>query len=394
MKNLLIRNGTIISPTDGIKFEKRDILVLHGKIYAIGLNLKEKIRKEKLLTNKEFEIINADNMYISPGFIDVHTHCYKRKLPTGMDSDSIGIEKGSTVIFDAGTAGPSNYYDFKKKYMDECKTEVYSFLNVTNEGLNILNESTSLDVINFDKVESIVEKNIEKIKGIKVKASKFQSNESGIDIIKKSKQVAKKLNLPLVVYIGEYPSYIDEVMNILGKGDVVTPVYGNSTNGILKESGTLRKSVINAKNRGVLFDVCHGVDQFDFKVFKKAIKQGLEPDLISTDMHIKNMKDVNYSLLNVINKIMELGISLEKCIEKVTEYPTKIFDLHGNKGRIKIGGEGDFTIFTMEECNDIIKDYNNNELVLNKKLRLQYTVKSCMKSSEVYRHGYENTIIN
>lgn len=115
MKNLLIRNGTIISPTDGIKFEKRDILVLHGKIYAIGLNLKEKIRKEKLLTNKEFEIINADNMYISPGFIDVHTHCYKRKLPTGMDSDSIGIEKGSTVIFDAGTAGPSNYYDFKKK---------------------------------------------------------------------------------------------------------------------------------------------------------------------------------------------------------------------------------------------------------------------------------------
>ncbi len=65
MKNLLIRNGTIISPTDGIKFEKRDILVLHGKIYAIGLNLKEKIRKEKLLTNKEFEIINADNMYIS-----------------------------------------------------------------------------------------------------------------------------------------------------------------------------------------------------------------------------------------------------------------------------------------------------------------------------------------
>ncbi len=80
-----------------------------------------------------------------------------------------------------------------------------------------MNESTSLDVINFDKVESVVEKNIEKIKGIKVKASKFQSNKNGIDIIKKSKQVAKKLNLPLVVYIGEYPSYIDEVMNILGK---------------------------------------------------------------------------------------------------------------------------------------------------------------------------------
>lgn len=127
MKNLLIRNGTIISPTDGIKFEKRDILVLHGKIYAIGLNLKEKIRKEKLLTNKEFEIINADNMYISPGFIDVHTHCYKRKLPTGMDSDSIGIEKGSTVIFDASTAGPLNYYDFKKSIWMSVKQKYILF---------------------------------------------------------------------------------------------------------------------------------------------------------------------------------------------------------------------------------------------------------------------------
>ncbi|MCC0629691.1 amidohydrolase family protein [Clostridioides sp. ES-S-0108-01] len=394
MKNLLIRNGTIISPTEDIKFEKRDILVLHGKIYDIGLNLKEKIRKERLLTNKEFEIINADNMYIAPGFIDVHTHCYKRKLPTGMDSDSIGIEKGSTVIFDAGTAGPLNYYDFKKKYMDKCKTEVYSFLNVTNEGLNILNESTSLDVINFNNVESVVEKNMEKIKGIKVKASKFQSNENGVDIIKKSKEVAKKLNLPLVVYIGEYPSYIDEVMNILGKGDVVTPVYGNSTHGIFNEFGILRKSVINAKNRGVLFDVCHGLDQFDFEIFKKAVKQGLEPDLISTDMHIKNMKDISYSLLNVINKIMELGIPFEKCIEKVTEYPTKIFNLHGSKGRIKVGGEGDFTIFTMKDSNDIIKDYNDNELTLKKKLSLQYTVKSWMKSSEVYRHEYEGSIIN
>lgn len=87
-------------------------------------------------------------------------------------------------------------------------------------------------------------------------------------------------------------------------------------------------------------------------------------------MYIKNMKDVNYFFLNVINKIMEFGIFLEKCIEKVIEYLIKIFDLYGNKGRIKIGGEGDFIIFIMEECNDIIKDYNNNEFVLNKKLRL------------------------
>lgn len=63
-----------------------------------------------------------------------------------------------------------------------------------------------------------------------------------------------------MVYIGEYLLYIDEVMNILGKGDVVILVYGNSINGIFKEFGILRKLVINVKNRGVLFDVCYGVD--------------------------------------------------------------------------------------------------------------------------------------
>lgn len=173
MKNLFIRNGIIIFLIDGIKFEKRDILVLYGKIYVIGLNFKEKIRKEKLFINKEFEIINVDNMYIFLGFIDVYIYCYKRKLFIGMDFDLIGIEKGFIVIFDVGIVGFLNYYDFKKKYMDECKIEVYFFLNVINEGLNILNELIFLDVINFDKVELIVEKNIEKIKGIKVKVSKF-----------------------------------------------------------------------------------------------------------------------------------------------------------------------------------------------------------------------------
>ncbi|MCC0650647.1 amidohydrolase family protein [Clostridioides sp. ZZV15-6598] len=115
---------------------------------------------------------------------------------------------------------------------------------------------------------------------------------------------------------------------------------------------------------------------------------------MSTDMHIKNMKDIHYSLLNVVNKIMELGIPLEKCIEKVTEYPTKVFNLQGSQGRIKVGGEGDFTIFTIDDTEEIITDYNNNELMLNKKLSLQYTIKSWMKSSEVYRHWYDGIAIN
>ena len=63
MFDIIIQNSTIIDGTGSKRF-KSDIGILNGKISAIG-NLKD---------SNANRFINATNLIVSPGFIDMHTH--------------------------------------------------------------------------------------------------------------------------------------------------------------------------------------------------------------------------------------------------------------------------------------------------------------------------------
>lgn len=62
--NILIKNGTLLTITDGTK-ENTDILVQNGKISKIGKNLK---------APKGAEVVDANGMFVMPGVIDAHSH--------------------------------------------------------------------------------------------------------------------------------------------------------------------------------------------------------------------------------------------------------------------------------------------------------------------------------
>jgi len=58
--NILIKNGTVITITDGVK-ENTDVLISNGKISQIG---------EGLQAGSNTRVIEAENMYVMPGIID------------------------------------------------------------------------------------------------------------------------------------------------------------------------------------------------------------------------------------------------------------------------------------------------------------------------------------
>lgn len=62
MKDLLIKNATVVSPADKIS-GRYDILVMNGKIAQIGENL-----------SFDGEVIDADGLYAIPGLVDMHVH--------------------------------------------------------------------------------------------------------------------------------------------------------------------------------------------------------------------------------------------------------------------------------------------------------------------------------
>ena len=113
MKSILIKNGILVSPINGYRRNKKDILIKDGKIFKIADCLDEKAEK----------VINAEGYLVTPGLIDIHTHCYPKAF-LGLDPDVLGLERGTTTILDAGSSGADNYEDFRRNYIEDRKSVV------------------------------------------------------------------------------------------------------------------------------------------------------------------------------------------------------------------------------------------------------------------------------
>jgi dihydroorotase len=78
MSSLLIRNGTIVDPSQSLE-ARRDLLIKDGRIAAV----------EEEIEGEDVEVFDARGFVVAPGFIDLHTHLrepgfeYKETIETG-----------------------------------------------------------------------------------------------------------------------------------------------------------------------------------------------------------------------------------------------------------------------------------------------------------------------
>jgi dihydroorotase len=351
-----------------------DVLIEGEKISCIDKNIE---------VNDDMTIFNGNGYILSPGFIDIHTHVFTGATYLGVQSDDIGVKRGVTSIFDAGSQGPENFKMFLDEVISKSKTSVYSLMNIAKIGLqNGKYEISDLSKIDVDLFREVYHKYEKYIKGMKVRASASTVGELDMEPIVLAKRTAKELNIPMLVHIGNYPPHIDDVLSVLERGDVVTHSFHGKANGIFDDK-KIRRSFTDARARGVLFDVGHGSESFNFNVFKRALEEGFYPDIISTDLHNRNLNGPVYSLQETINKIMGLGSNLEECIEKVTSKPAKAFNLT-NIGSLKPNYIADLTLFKINHTEKTCKDAENNTISISKGIDIEYVI----KNGEFIRQSY------
>ena len=314
-----------------------DVAIKHGKIAALGA-LPESTEAKQTLTLD-------GQVHVSAGWIDGHTHCYPASPIYHDEPDKVGVESGVTTVIDAGSTGADDVDDFQRLAAG-CKTRVHALLNISRIGLLRQNELADPADIDPALAQAAIRRHPGFIVGIKARMSGSVVGESGLQPLRMAKQIQQANgNLPLMVHVGNTPPDLDEIVALLGEGDLLTHCFNGKPNRILTPAGELRQAVREAMRRGLLLDIGHGGASFSFEVAELAIAQGILPHTISSDIYCKNrIKGPVYSLAHVMSKFFAIGMTLEQVFACVTHQAADALRLPG-KGRLEVGADADITLF-------------------------------------------------
>ncbi|MCL1936154.1 MAG: amidohydrolase/deacetylase family metallohydrolase [Defluviitaleaceae bacterium] len=378
-KSLIIKNAKVVG-NQSLKEKLVNILILNGiisKIYPSNENIFD-TENYKIIYRTLPSLDLKGTSYISSGWIDAHVHCFEEIELYFEIPDIIGVNSGVTTIVDAGSTGADNIGIFYEK-IKNIKTNVYSLLNISKTGIIAQNELSNLNNINIDIAVETANKYSNFIIGYKARMSKTVVGENGIIPLLMAKEIQKNKYLPIMCHIGSFPPSLEEITEILEKDDIITHCFNGKQNGILDNKTMMIKScATRAYEKGVLFDVGHGKDSFNFNVSKVAKNNGIINFTISTDIYNKNrVNGPVYNLATTMEKFLYLGYSLEEVISSVTIKPALALKLK-NKGLIKEGFDADLTIFNIENvsenCAKILIDSNGNKVKTTKLIKPIMTV--------------------
>ena len=102
--------------------------------------------------------------------------------------------------------------------------------------------------------------------------------------------------------------------------------------------------MVEARRRGVLFDVGHGGGSFLWPVAARAVEQGFVPDTISTDLHTGSINIQQSDMPNVMSKMMLLGMTLVEVVARSTVNPAKAIGRYPEVGTLGVGRTADITV--------------------------------------------------
>ncbi len=372
MGDLLIKNAVVVDSPNADLTKRTNILIQGGIIKGISPDV-----KEEGIT----EIIDAAGDYISRGFIDMHTHISVPGVTQyegyefGVDIFKWGVDSGVSTLIDAGTFGAETVRP-AIDYIEGKDTRVLFLINAAKTGLVPLKpELENVANIDIEAAKTAYDAYKPYIVGIKARASISASGKSGMKAIKKAKELAQALELPLVVHIGHAPPKIEDVLSILTKGDVITHCFhGKLSNAIVNEDYTLKEETLKARERGVLFDIGHGSESFNYEVARQLYEVGFLPDIISTDLHSRNKNGPVFSLPTTIDKFITLNDSILPWIDMVTTKPRQAFHLSGT-GELMTGEKADLVQFNVIEAQEEYADSDGNPIEIKKKLAMKTVIK-------------------
>jgi dihydroorotase len=367
--DILIKNGHVVDPKNSID-GKFDVAIIGKKIVKVAPNIPVSEAKK---------VIDAKDMYVTPGFIDLHTHVFvgsNQGFADGFSSlspDDITFKAGITTVVDAGTSGWRSFPLFKKNIIDRSSTRVLAFINIAGGGMTGYPSEENIDDMDPVTTSLAITEYPEIIVGVKL--GHFRGKEW--TPFYKAREACNFAKVPLLLecHLPEYP--LDELLKQMRKGDIFTHTYcaASDRECILDENGKLKNSVIQAKDKGIVFDVGHGGGMFHFDVAIPALQQGLTPDAFGSDLHRSSMNSGMRSMIETMSKFLNMGMSLGAVIDAATWSPAQAIN-RSDLGNLSPGNEADIAIISVRKGNFGFVDTKNKKIQGDRRLETEMTIRA------------------
>ena len=371
--DLLIKGGRVIDPRNQID-SVLDVAIAGGKIARVAADI---------AADQARQVVDAGGLIVAPGLIDIHVHAFFGTDPDGsyggglnsLPPDGFTLRSGVTTAVDVGSSGWRNFRELKERVIDHSKTRLLAFLNIVGSGMRGDPAEQSLADMDPKLTAMRVRQFPQTLVGVKV--AHYRGPEW--DPVDRAVQAGRLANVPVMVDFGgvvpELPLK-DLLLEHLRPSDILTHTYAQVRGRIpiVDEQGNVRPYVLEARKRGIIFDVGHGGGSFVFRQAVPAMKQGFTPDSISTDLHRGSMNAGMKDMLNVMSKFLNMGMALPDVILRSTWNPAREIK-RTELGHLSAGAPADVAVLRLRQGDFGFVDVAGGKMPGNSKLECELTLR-------------------
>ena len=348
--DLILKGGRVIDERNGVD-GRFDVAVKAGKIAAVAADIDP----------AGATVRNVSGCVVVPGLIDVHTHVYHKATSLSVDPGLVARRAAITTLVDAGSAGAGNYDGFRDYVMVPSPYRILAFLNISFPGIFgfdkdvQIGEATARSMLPVHRCVEKIEANRDRIIGVKVRIGGLVTGDLGLGALELALEAAEAVDLPLMTHIGHPPPSYSDVVNMLRPGDILTHCFRPDPNSAIGADGKVLDAVRKARERGVLFDIAHGMGAFGYETTEAALKDGFKPDLISSDVHVIAIEGPGYDLLHTMSKLLNCGLSLAEVVGMSTNRPALAIR-RPDLGQLGVGAPADISVLREVESDYVFAD--------------------------------------
>jgi len=331
--DLSVKGGRVIDPSrklDAI----RDVAIADGRIVEIRAGIRAEAS----------ETIDARGKLVVPGLIDIHTHAARVN-----DGPALCLADGVTGFIDAGSQGAERIGEaiaIAKAAPQQCRV----LINIGRAG--ILPEGDTMDITRADvaAAREAIERNRDMIAGVKARLSREVAGANDFEVLRRAQEVASSFNLPVMIHMGQTVSPLPKLLALLKSGDIVTHMFAPPPNSIIDDAGRILPEVMDARRRGVWFDLGNGrAGHLRWDVAERVLQAGFLPDTFSTDWTPEGRAAQVINFPNVMSKFLMLGMPLDQVIARATINASRLFPVFRNRGTLKPGAPADIAVLELRE---------------------------------------------